>query len=121
MTRTEERRLSLVGKFLGSKIPVKILRKRNKYKCLSGGVQTLDLANGYFCFRFDCYEDLLDVWEGSPLIFEGKILVLKQWLEYFYSAKEHNWESTYLDYDFCLQSTGNKRSFYPLLVDLANH
>lgn len=37
----------------------------------------MDLTNGYYCFKLKECDDLLDIWKGSPWIFDGKILVLK--------------------------------------------
>lgn len=67
---SEEWQNSLVGKFLGSKIPIETLRELIKdRRPLSGNVQVLDLTNDYYYIKFEAYKDTLDVWKGSPWIF----------------------------------------------------
>lgn len=60
------------------KFILSILRERVNQKWpLSGKIQVFDLIEGYFCFNFEEYKDLFDVWKGSPWSFDGKIQVLK--------------------------------------------
>lgn len=75
----DEWKNSLDGKFLGTKIPVQFLREKIKEKWpLSCNVQVLDHTNGYYYFKFEAFDNIMDVWEGNPWIFYGKILVLNQ-------------------------------------------
>lgn len=60
-------KFSLIGKFLGSKIPIAYLKEKVLHMWpLAGKVQILDLTEGYYYFKFEVFEDLMDIWKGCP-------------------------------------------------------
>ncbi|WOK93888.1 hypothetical protein Cni_G02589 [Canna indica] len=75
---------SLYGKFYG-RTPLlifvqKVMSKVWKLKC---SVQIIDLASGYFCFKFANRDDMDSVLSRGPWFLGGQILLLTPWREKF--------------------------------------
>ncbi|WOL17446.1 hypothetical protein Cni_G26238 [Canna indica] len=72
-----EWRNSLYGKFYGNTPPLSLIQQAMpriwKLKC---SVQAVDLAAGYFCFKFSCAEDMNKFLYEGPWFFRGQALLL---------------------------------------------
>lgn len=72
--------LSLVGKFMGPRPNIDLVRDFSKKKCLlKGQIKIMAMAKGFFSFAFSCEEYFSDVLCGGPWVIGMTSLALKCW------------------------------------------
>ncbi|XP_059066415.1 uncharacterized protein LOC131857723 [Cryptomeria japonica] len=72
--------LSLVGKFMGPRPNIDLVRDFAKKKwCLKGQIEITAMPKGFFSFAFSCEEDLYVVLCGGPWVIGKTSLALKCW------------------------------------------
>ncbi|WOL00072.1 hypothetical protein Cni_G08785 [Canna indica] len=75
---------SLYGKFYGRTPPLSLVQNiRPKVWKVSCAVQVVDLAFGFFCFKFANADDLEKVLSNGPWFLRGQVLLLIPWRENF--------------------------------------
>ncbi|XP_059070730.1 uncharacterized protein LOC131860351 [Cryptomeria japonica] len=71
---------SLVGKFMGPRPNIEVVRAYVKWKwALKGNVEVSALPKGLLTFAFSCDEDKIRILCGSPWLVEKIALVLQKW------------------------------------------
>lgn len=84
-------RRSLLGKFLGRPPPTHIILRDAKAQWdLAGDLSVLEMAGGFFCFRFsdDFSDDYLRVLADGPWSLGGRVISLMPWREDFHPLTE---------------------------------
>lgn len=87
----EKWRSCLLGKFLGRPPPTHIILRDAKAQWdLSCSLSILEMAGGFFCFRFqdDYHEDFLRVLADGPWSLGGRVISLMPWREDFHPLTE---------------------------------
>ncbi|WOL11361.1 hypothetical protein Cni_G20123 [Canna indica] len=71
---------SLYGKFYGNSPSLNLVQQvMPRIWKTRGSVQVIDMAAGYFCFKFTCAEDRNRVLTEGPWFFRGQALLLTPW------------------------------------------
>ncbi|WOL06788.1 hypothetical protein Cni_G15522 [Canna indica] len=70
----------LYGKFFGKTPPLSLIQNiMPKIWIIKHSLHVIDLASGYFCFKFTSNEDLNLVLSNGPWFLNGKVLLITPW------------------------------------------
>ena len=85
----DEWRATLVGRFLGKKLPYSLVTNVTaRIWGKEGLIDTLATDSGYFFFSFSCEENRDAVLEGGPWFIAGQPLLLRPWKPHFSFSNE---------------------------------